>query len=331
MALSIGRLCIGAVCLGGLKRCADHGPIRGAANGCFRPAAREPAGARGPWRARRAIDVLEALKDQVARRLDAGLSVPPEVPMAAKVFGSDSLNAAAGQLMQFLGGRGYMENNLAAQLLRDARLYSVGEGPNEALTTQLGRKTRLTDAIDRYLRASAADCRPADMLAMASGEALERCLNSPGAFADRASALLWTDALVGQLACDALLLAAVCEAQNICPSDRRLRAIDWAELRLAQSLRRAREGDHEERLMLTSCAAAATVALYSDSIGDVEQALPAEEEALDGFLKKTPGSDPYALLAGLPGRAVVTDDSSAQAARLDLVPSPGQSPRDGLA
>ena len=39
----------------------------------------------------------------------------------------------------------------------------------------------------------------------------------PGPFADRASALLWTDALVGQLACDALLLAAVCEAQSIQP------------------------------------------------------------------------------------------------------------------
>ena len=152
-ALTIGRLCIGAVCLGGLKRCASSWPDtrRGElllpagcwkTRSCSRPLASSPRGSTS----------LEALKDQVARRLDAGLSVPPEVPMAAKVFGSDSLNAAAGQLMQFLGGRGYMENNLAAQILRDARLYSVGEGPNEALTTQLGRKARLTDAIDRYLR-----------------------------------------------------------------------------------------------------------------------------------------------------------------------------------
>ena len=66
--------------------------------------------------------------------------------------------------------------------------------------------------------------------------------------------------------------------------------------------------------MPTSCAAAATVALYAHSIGDVEQALPGEEEALDGYLKKTPGSEPYALLAGLPGRAVVTDETRAQVA-----------------
>ena len=179
-ALSIGRLCIGAVCLGGLKRCASSWPRYAARRTVASGRLLENPlvlAALGELAAR--IDVLEVLEDQVARRLDAGLSVPPEVPMAAKVFGSDSLNAAAGQLMQFLGGRGYMENNLAAQLLRDARLYSVGEGPNEALTTQLGRKTRLTDAIERYLRATAAGCRPADMLAMASGEALDAASTPP--------------------------------------------------------------------------------------------------------------------------------------------------------
>ena len=141
------------------------------------------------------IDAVEALKDQVAERLDAGRPVPPEVPMAAKVIGSDSLNWAAGQLMQLLGGRGYMENNLAPQILRDARLYSVGEGPNEALTTQVGRKARLTDAIDGYLRACPAGADPADVLAASVREIADRCVNRPGPFADRSSAQLWADAL----------------------------------------------------------------------------------------------------------------------------------------
>ncbi len=55
--------------------------------------------------------------------------------------------------MQLLGGRGYMENNLAPQILRDARVFSVGEGPNEPLTIQVGRKARHTDAIGSYLDA----------------------------------------------------------------------------------------------------------------------------------------------------------------------------------
>ena len=128
------------------------------------------------------IDAVEALKVQVAERLDAGRTVPPEVCMAAKVIASDSLNWAAPQLMQLLGGRGYMENNLAPQILRDARLYSVGEGPNEVLTTQVGRKARLTDTIDAYLRASPTGAGPADLLAASIGEIADRCLNRPGRF-----------------------------------------------------------------------------------------------------------------------------------------------------
>ena len=277
------------------------------------------------------IEVVEALKDQVANRLDAGRPVPPEIPMAAKVAGSDSLNWAASQLMQFLGGRGYMENNLASQILRDARLYSVGEGPNEALNTQVGRKARLTDSIDSYLRADPAGAGPAERLATAVREVSDRCVNRPEPFADRSSALLWADAMLGRIATDALLLAAVREVQCLCPSDRRVRALDWAEIRLAQSLGRAREGNPEERLIPTANGAAATVALYASSIGDVEQTLAGEENGLDVYLSKTPESDPYAPLARLPGHAKVTDLASDPAARAGIVPSPDEPRRDLLA
>ena len=147
--------------------------------------------------------------------------------------------------MQFLGGRGYMENNLASQILRDARLYSVGEGPNEPLTTQVGRKARLTDAIDAYLRDDPAGCEPANLLSASVSEVADRCLNRPGPFADRSSAQLWADALIGQTASDSLLLAATREANRLGPSDRLLRAVDWVEIRLARTLRRAREGDSQ--------------------------------------------------------------------------------------
>jgi alkylation response protein AidB-like acyl-CoA dehydrogenase len=331
-ALTIGRLSIAAVCLGGLKRCAQlmarYAARRTIASGTLLEnplvlAALSDLAAR--------IAVVEALKDQVASRLDASSPVPPELPMAAKVAGSDSLNLAAAQLMQFLGGRGYMENNLASQILRDARLYSVGEGPNEALTTQIGRKARLTSALDGYLRADPAGAEPADLLATAVREVSDRCLNRPGPFADRSSALLWTDAMIGQVASDALLLAAAREAQRLNPTDRGLRAVDWAGIRLSRSLRRAREGDPEERLIQSACDAAATVALYADAIGDVEQTLAGEEEDLDVYLSKAPGRDPYLPLAGLPGHAVASDDASAIAVRSDVVPRPDESRRDHLA
>ena len=331
-ALTIGRLCIAAVCLGGLKRCAQvmarYAARRTVASGRLLENPLVLA-ALGELAAR--IETIEALKDQLARRLDAGLAVPPEVPMAAKVVASDSLNLAAGQLMQFLGGRGYMENNLASQILRDARLYSVGEGPNEALTTQIGRKARLTQAVDGYLRADPAGAEPARLLAESLGEISDRCLNGPGPFADRSSALLWTDAVIGQVASDALMLAAVRETHGQSTVEGRLRAIDWAQVRLSRSLRRAREGEADERFIPTACAAAATVALYADSIGDVEQTLPGEENSLDVYLSKTPGSDPDSPLAGLPGQAVVGDDDSPPAEQPRVVPPTDDSRRDLLA
>jgi hypothetical protein len=328
-ALTIGRLCIAAVCLGGLKRCAQlmarYAARRTVASGRLLENPLVLA-ALGELSAR--IELVEGLKDQVASRLDAGRSVPPEIPMAAKIAGSDSLNWAAAQLMQFLGGRGYMENNLASQILRDARLYSVGEGPNEPLTTQVGRKARLTDAIDSYLRADPAGAEPANMLMAAVREISDRCVNRPGPFADRSSALLWTDAMIGQVASDALLLAAARESRGPSSSERRIRAVEWAEARLAQSLRRAREGDPEERLIASAGDAAATVALYAESIGDVEQTLAGEENRLDTYLSKTLGPDPYTQLAGLPGHAVVTDDAAAPSERSGIVSSPDDSRRD---
>jgi alkylation response protein AidB-like acyl-CoA dehydrogenase len=329
-ALSIGRLCIAAVCLGGLKRSAQlmarYAARRTVASGRL---LENPLVLAALSEMALRIDVVEALKDQVARRLDAGLPVPPEICMAAKVVSSDSLNLAAGQVMQFLGGRGYMENNLASQILRDARLYSVGEGPNEPLTTQVGRKARLTDAIGAYLRADPAGAALAELLASSVTEVSHRCLDRAGPFADRSCAQLWADAMIGQVASDLLLLAAVREAQVLGPCEGRLRAIDWAEIRVARSLRRARDGDPEERLIPTAGVAAAIVAWYADSIGDIEQTLAGEEEALDVYLSKTRGSDPYAPLAGLPGQAVVTDDDeSALAERPDVVPSPDESRRE---
>ena len=255
----------------------------------------------------------------MAERLDSGRAVPPEVPMAAKVIASDSLNWAAGQLMQLLGGRGYMENNLAPQILRDARLYSVGEGPNEVLTTQVGRKARLTDTIDAYLRASPVGAEPADVLAVSIREIADRCLHRTGPFVDRSSAQLWIDALIGAVASDTLLLVAAQDAEGHRPSSDLQRGVEWAEARLARSVEKGRIGSPEERLMPTPSAAAATIKRYADSIGDVEQALAGEEDSLDVYLMREPGFDPYPPESELPGHVVVVNDVSTAAALRPLI------------
>jgi hypothetical protein len=251
------------------------------------------------------IGAVEAFKDEIAGRLDAGEIVPAEVPMAAKVVGSEGLNWAAGRLLQMLGGRGYMANNLAPQILRDARVLSVGEGPNEPLTTQVGRKARLTGAIADYLAASPGGDVLAETLGAAAAEVESRWLARADLAGGRSAAQLWADALIGELAVDALLLAATRGAKRRSPSDRLRLAADWAELRFDRTLRRACEGAPEERLVPAADAIEAAVACYAEAIGDVEQSLAGEEEALDHYLCKVPGSDPYPPVVDLPGSADV--------------------------
>ncbi len=254
------------------------------------------------------IDALEALKDQVAERLDSGRPVPAEVAMTAKVIGSDGLNWAAGQLMQWLGGRGYMENNLAPQILRDARVLSVGEGPNEPLTTQVGRKARHTSAIAAYLEADPDGAEVNAVLAAAVPEIADRWLSRSGPFADRPTAQLWAEGLIGRVTNEALLLAATRTAHRRSPTPQLRRAVDWTEARFATALRQARDGRPEDRLIPTPAEADALAASYATAIGDVEQSLAGEEDQLDAYLRRVPGLDPYPPAESLPGHAAFSID-----------------------
>jgi alkylation response protein AidB-like acyl-CoA dehydrogenase len=314
-ALAIGRLSVSAVCLGGLKRCAQllarYSGRRTVASGSL---LENPIVLAALGELTALAGAIGALVDQVAGRLDAGRLVPPEVPMAAKIIAAEGLYWAAGQLVQFLGGRGYMENNLAPQILRDARLWSIGEGASEPLTIGVGRKARLTDAVDGYLRSHPAGIELADLVAESAREIGERCLNLTGPFADRSSAQLWADTLIGQVAADAMLLAAVREAHRRDPSERLARSVEWAAIRLARKVRRAREGSAEERLMATPSEVDATLAFFAGSIGDVEQTLAGEEYELDPYLKKTPDLP----RDDLPGQAIIHDGARTAAPRSEI-------------
>jgi acyl-CoA synthetase (AMP-forming)/AMP-acid ligase II/alkylation response protein AidB-like acyl-CoA dehydrogenase len=305
-ALTAGRLCIAAVCLGGLKRCMQlfvrYGERRTVATGQLltNPIVLATLGELAAL-----IDAIEALTKQIAARMDSAQPVPAEIPMAAKVIGSDALNWAASQLMQLLGGRGYMENNVAPQILRDARVLSVGEGPNEPLTTQVGRKARHTHAISAYLDLDLDGSDISAVLTTAASEIADRCLSGVGLLSEHSTNQLWAEALIGGVTCDALLLAATRAAHRRTPIPRLRRALDWTEERFARTLRRARDGRPEERLMPTSAEISDLLEHYSSAIGDIEQGLAGEEEELDPLLRQSSDSATYSRVENLPGHVEV--------------------------
>ncbi|MCS6474461.1 acyl-CoA dehydrogenase family protein, partial [Burkholderia thailandensis] len=89
---------------------------------------------------RHRIDALSALIEQLAADFDAGRDAPEDGLLIAKILGSECLSQTSDELMQMLGGRGYIETNVAPQLFRDARLPRIFEGPTETLLAHLGSR-----------------------------------------------------------------------------------------------------------------------------------------------------------------------------------------------
>lgn len=178
-AMAFARLGIGALCVGGMKRCAQL-MLRYASR-------REVAGGRlldHPVTLARlddltcAIDALGALVAALAALDDRGAGLSHEACMACKCVASELLWEAADRLMQLLGGRGYLEPNLAPMLLRDARVMRILEGPTEALYGHLG-----AGALDGGCLAFVADTLGAPELARQARTALQEAGPASSAYA----------------------------------------------------------------------------------------------------------------------------------------------------
>ncbi len=138
-AMMHGRLAIGAASLGCIQRCAQL---------MLRYASRRHISTgqllNHPLTQERLAFVccaeaaVKALVNACAAALDAKATVPPGVYAAVKVLGSELLWESVDHLTQLLGGRGYIESNEAPQLLRDARILRIFEGPTETLSQYVG-------------------------------------------------------------------------------------------------------------------------------------------------------------------------------------------------
>lgn len=258
-AMAFSRLGIGALCIGAMRRCAQL-MVRYAER-------RDIAGGRlldNAVTALRlhelacAIEAGEALVTALARAVDDGRELPQDACSACKCVLSELLWEAADQLMQMLGGRGYLENNLAPRLLRDARVLRILEGPSEALYAHLGALARTPgNPLARWT----------GELSALPGAALE-CLPAAGAGQ-------WQDWRNGEFAAWTLLAACA-----------RGEAAQWAARRLA----RLRQAIVAEQAAVRACppgaALLARMGAHALAIGDVEQGLPGEEHRLDPLLRR---------------------------------------------
>lgn len=243
-AMAFARLGIGALCVGGMKRCAQL-MLRYAGR-------REVAGGRlldHPVTLARldgltgAIGALEALVSALGAHDDHGNGyggLPQEACMACKCVASELLWEAADMLMQLLGGRGYLEPNLAPLLMRDARVMRILEGPTEALYVHLG-----AGALDGGCLAFA-----------------EEVLDAPGVARQARVALLEAGAscpshAAGELCAWTLLVAACGDGP----------AAGWARRRWSALLAQLKQPGAPA----PAAALAARIAAYAEAIGTPDQ------------------------------------------------------------
>lgn len=303
-ALLLARLCMGAISVGGMKRCAQlmirYAGRREVSSGRLIDT---PSALGTITELTLAITAVETLVDRLAGMLDAGEYPAEEACMIAKILGSDALWKAADDLVEVLGGRGYMENNMAAQILRDCRMLRIGEGANELMTLSVGRRVLHSEALRRLLREHLGAPALDDLMRGTAERTMARCLAPEAPFADRSSAVAWAHTLAGQVACRVLGLAAIQAAERAQPSPALARARDWATEALHIAVTRATEGAPAERRAIPAGTAEALVAGYAFAIGDLEQRPPGVEEAIDPLLRRKPNRGGFAPYRHLPGSA----------------------------
>jgi alkylation response protein AidB-like acyl-CoA dehydrogenase/acyl-CoA synthetase (AMP-forming)/AMP-acid ligase II/acyl carrier protein len=297
-AIGFTRLCLGAAARGGVERCLQL---------ILRYAGRRTVGTGrlldNPATLARLADLsarleaLDALCDWIASDLDAGREVAEPVLGVAKTFGGELFWEAADTAVQLLGGRGYVETNGAARMLRDARVFRIFEGPDEALRMHLGA------LVER------GDDRLATLLPSAVGEALARAVEAcrsrlddgaPGAF-DRPAAARWGHLLLGRAAERGVLLAAL-EVTGGSETDT---ATVWARRAFDDALTAVREGTAAEALLDDRTAVVERAERLAARAGSVDQRAAGVDWQTDPLLHPEAPGAPGEAPAEVPAPAPV--------------------------
>ena len=278
-AMMYGRLAIASACIGGMKRCAQlmlrYSSRRTVSTGRLldNPITLSRLGGLTAQ-----IEALSALVGWIAQRLDEGEAVSPEAYTACKILAPEFYWQAADDLVQCLGGRGYIETNMAPQMLRDARVLRIFEGPTETLAMHLGAQIFNPRAgFKAFLSQELAAPELAERLFAVAADILARYQHSQEAIMARR----WAYLAVGELGAIALLLVIQQSTATASP-----RALSWTQLYFEQQLAQALQPTPNEAVTAAATATAEWVTSYTDTIGDIEQTLAGADHDLDTLLKR---------------------------------------------
>ncbi len=321
-ALAVGRLCVGAVCLGAAKRALQlvdrYAQRRVIATGTLSEHPYTISVCQQAWLE---LAGLEAILRRLAAAADADADAKePNLDwqaMVVKVLASEFLNRFAGQAVQLLGGRGFMENNEVGRIFRDAKALSIGEGPNESLLGYLGQAPQRA-RIERWLTQEGLG-DTGGRFAATCQEIFARCRRLESL--TPAQRDQWAAHWAGQVA-----LAATRQAW-IARDATTLRVVGaWAEAELTQIMATSLTAAELGPGPIPTSELRGEMTRLCHAIGDLHQELPGEDAALDAYLRP----EPNAAATPIPGEAAAEPRSARRATGENKCEPPEPSTPEGL-
>lgn len=228
---------------------------------------------------------LENLLQCISRRLDQNLEVPEEFLIVAKVSGSEFLWDAVDDASQMLGGRGYLENNEIAKIMRDSRVGRVFEGPTETMMYYMGSRFILNgELLAGFLKSELNAQDIAEQMIEARDVVSSRCKGLDMPFKGIRKLHL-ANSLVGEIVHWGILHAVSRNLSDTAFADA-ARVKYWTEMKLMEAIAYAVNGSLAERIAMEPGQLKAMVEGVENQIGDMEQTLPGEEWAIDPYLQR---------------------------------------------
>lgn len=264
------RLSIAAVCLGGMKRCAQltiqatqYQNIQNHSVSADQPFD-HPVTLMGLSEMTLAIAAVESLVTHMGLLLDQGYPIPMEAYLACKTSAPEFFWKSADSLVQFLG-----ERSDALKILQDARILRMVEGSTETLNSLLGEQVIYDgDALHQFLCHELHAPDIAETLKTAAFQIHDRYAQFPGRFTQPAASQ-WADGAIGAIATWAILWAAVGRALNATPSPLLQQTFNWAQLQFEHRLFQALIPMPTEVTLATAEEMIGEVAHYADAIGEI--------------------------------------------------------------
>ncbi|MDR3462475.1 MAG: acyl-CoA dehydrogenase family protein [Beijerinckiaceae bacterium] len=224
--------------------------------------------------------VLEQLVTFAASALDRQIDVPEELLIVAKAAGSEFLWQASDWALQALGGRGYLESNIITQIMRDARVGRIFEGPTETLLHHIGSRLMLSEGTLLDFLARQLDAADIAAKLVAARDAMKtRCVGLSESYPGR-QARDYGNFVLGAIVSKGILHAAGRHAgRKETPSW----SARWAARIFEEAVTKVDE-DIDEWALPANDLLSRVNGLTTD-IGDVEQSMPGEEWRLDPYLR----------------------------------------------